>query len=87
MKTSRIADEDSVSKEIKYIHTYIHTYIQPPCHVAHARGIFANLHVTFKLFLLDSDTSCVMHERFISFQDFQVQLMFSIFRLGLFYND
>ena len=25
MKTSRIADEDSVSKEIKYIHTYIHT--------------------------------------------------------------
>jgi hypothetical protein len=23
MKTSRIADEDSVSKEIKYIHTYI----------------------------------------------------------------
>ena len=24
MKTSRIADEDSVSKEIKYIHTYIH---------------------------------------------------------------
>ena len=26
MKTSRIADEDSVSKEIKYIHTYIHTY-------------------------------------------------------------
>jgi hypothetical protein len=26
MKTSRIADEDSVSKEIKYIHTYIHTF-------------------------------------------------------------
>jgi hypothetical protein len=23
MKTSRIADEDSVSKEIKYIHTYM----------------------------------------------------------------
>ena len=23
MKTSRIADEDSVSKDIKYIHTYI----------------------------------------------------------------
>ena len=26
MKTSRIADEDSVSKEIKYIHTYIHSF-------------------------------------------------------------
>ena len=25
MKTSRIADEDSVSKEIKYTHTYIHS--------------------------------------------------------------
>ena len=29
MKTSRIADEDSVSKEIKYIHTYLATMAEP----------------------------------------------------------
>ena len=37
MKTSRIADEDSVSEEIKYIHTYIHTFIDPE------RGVFGEI--------------------------------------------
>ena len=46
------------------------------------RGVFENLRVTFKLLLLESDRTSV-REVF----SFQVQLMFQIFELGLFYNE
>jgi hypothetical protein len=44
MKTSRIADEDSVSKEIKYIHTYIHT-IHALRHAYLLKGLQFNFNV------------------------------------------
>jgi hypothetical protein len=50
--------------------------------VLELRGVSANLRVTFKLLLLNSDMTTVMGGF-----SFQVQLMFSIFELGLFYNE
>jgi hypothetical protein len=53
----------------------------PPCHVAHEE-FSANLRVTFKYFFW-----IVIQQLLWEVFSFQVQLMFSIFRLGLFYNE
>jgi hypothetical protein len=58
----------------------------PPGHVAHEE-FSRRLRVTFrKLFVFDSDPKCLWEVFSFQLMFKQVQLMFSIFRLRLFYN-